>query len=130
MESTPIAGYTTPGKPAPHRHSFARGLARAIGGYVLGGLVFVFFALTTPADPGDRVAGALDLAWLLDVVPTILFTILGVLWLRSGRRRSGLGVLVGVAVGLTLTVAVSAMILWEIRDWSGTCPCDPPVRLW
>lgn len=132
MQGTSAAGDTRSASADQTTTGFVWGLVPGIAGFVLGGLVFGFLALTWPhTPPGDRVAGALGIAWLLDVIPTLLLPVVGIRWLRRGRRRRGLGVLVGVATGLALTVAASTTILWIIQGWSGTCPCDPPpVQLW
>jgi Na+/proline symporter len=126
----PTTGWVVPIGQQPLPTSLMAGLAIGVSGYALGGLAFVFFALTQHADPHDRVGGALGFAILLDFLPTIVMPTMGIVWLRTGRRRRGLGVLIGVIVGIGLTVVAAWAILHIIEDWSHHCPCDPPIELW
>jgi hypothetical protein len=130
MQDTPVTGYTVPNQPPAPPGKFMAGLSLGLSGYLLAGLIFLVLALTEHASPGDRVAGALGMAWIVDLVPTLLLPVLAVRWLIRGGRRRGMGLVTGVAIGTIITVLVSVVILLKIRDWSGTCPCDPPIQLW
>jgi uncharacterized protein (TIGR03382 family) len=102
------------------------GFLLGFGGFVIGGLAFGSLALTLPEDPSDRIGGALGLALLVDVVPTLAVPVVGLVWLRTRRRRAGWGALLGLALGLVLTVAAAAAILWITKDWPSGCPDNEP----
>jgi len=100
-----------------------------LGGHGIAGLVFIFFALTTTnADPQARIAAAVVTAVAYDIIYTLFCLGLIVIWYRRRRRRRVAGMAYGLSTGAILVLLCLVAILAHTRNWSGHCPCDPPIN--
>lgn len=102
------------------------GAAIALSAHATAFCVFGTVALTLPASPQGRMFVAATLAVLADVLVTLVL-LGGAVEVRRTRPALGTGLAVGWAVGALGMAAFVVLVIIGTSDWSGHCPCEPPI---
>jgi hypothetical protein len=108
----------------------SRGVARGLVGHALAAIVFLVVFLFDPEDPGDRAAGAVALSFLTGLVGSVVTVYVLIRRVAKGERGRGLvWMLTAWAAGAVGGIVAAIFVLVRTSDWSGHCPCDPPISL-
>lgn len=105
-------------------------MASGLVGHALAVLVFLGVFLLDPEDPADRAGAAVGLSLLTGALGSAVTLGIAIRRLVRGHRDKALtGMLATWALGAVVGVVAAGIVLVRTSDWSGHCPCDPPIPL-